>query len=526
MRTSNRLNRSTARAAAAALVVLAAGFAALPPAAQAQGCDDMDARAAAFVPLEFDLDHVATAPHGMVDPLNKAAWVDSIFFNSAFLDTVPGGTFTVAEFIKDRPDFDMSLYHAWLDTLIHEGDDVCEVVWTLHGTAVGDTTFSTFGISRAGTAVFEPLMYFHPTEVILDQPDKESAGASGSTKNGFGITTTTWTITVTIKCENCRIIDPKPYTVVSTWSIFLWSIKYDFIEGNYFESAPCCPDDKRECVKSVVKIAVTSGGKSSVTIKHKDWIEVQFEGWFGCTAEYPYTFHVCCDKVMTTKTTTSAAVPTRQFAMGEEVCVAGDNLPPASALRISVFPNQIPLTQGMPVPPSYPGTATMLFTDPMGQVMATDISAGRPVLMPFYQPWPEPTFDLGYDFIVDINDNGIWDPEEPALDVWEDAGFSSHGLSAVPPSAVALDLQSHPNPFNPTTTVSYDIGQPGYLELRIFDLRGALVRTLIAAEVAQARGEAIWDGGDDKGRPVVSGVYFVRAVAHGQAQVMKVAVIK
>lgn len=518
--------RTTGVLALVALAALTAYHSGAPAAALAIGCDDMDAHAAAFAPLEFDLDHVVTAPHGVVDPLNRAAWIDSIFNNSAFLDTVPAGTFTVAEFIKNRPDFDMSTYRAWLDTLVHDGDDVCEVVWTLHGTAVGDTTFSTFGISRAGTAVFEPLMYFHPTEVILKQADKESGGTSGSTKNGFGMTTTTWTITVAIKCENCRIIDPGPYTAVSTWSIFLWSIKYDFIEGKYFETAPCCPDDKRECVKSVVKIAVTSGGKSSVTIKHKDWIEVQFEGWFGCTAEYPYTFHVCCDKVMTTKTTTSAAVPTREFHMGEEVCVAGDNLPPYSMLSIAVFPNYLPLHQGMPIPPSMPGTATRLFTDPMGQVVATDLGAGRPVLMPFYQPWPEPTFDLGYDFIVDINENGIWDPEEPALDVWEDAGFSSHGLSAVPPSAAALELQGHPNPFNPTTTVQYSIGQPGRLVMKIYDLRGQLVRTLLDAEVTEPQGSVIWNGTDDRGRPVVSGVYFVQARAHGRTEVMKMAVIK
>ncbi len=512
-----------------ALVVLAALTAyhsGAPTVALAIGCDDMDAHAAAFAPLEFDLEHVATAPHGVVDPLNRTAWVDSIFNNSAFLDTVPGGTFTVAEFIKNRPDFDMSTYRAWLDTLVHDGDDLCEVVWTLHGTAVGDTTFSTFGISRAGAAVFEPLMYFHPQTPVVMDGDKESDSDSGSVENGFGVEVASWTIDVAIKCNNCRIIDPAPYTTVTKSALFLWDVKYEIIEGKYFDAAPCCPDDKVECLKSVVKVAVTSGGKASVLVKHKDWIEVKFEGWFGCTAEYPYTFHVCCDKVMTTKTTTSLGTPTRDFSLGEEVGVAGDNLPPNAMLSIVVFPNQMPLHEGMPLPFPMPGAATRLFTDPMGQVMATDIGDGRPVLMHFYQPWPEPSFDLGYDFIVDINENGIWDPEEPALDVGEDAGFSSHGLSAAPPSAAPLELQGHPNPFNPTTTVQYSIGQPGRLVMKIYDLRGQLVRTLLAGAVAGPQGSVIWDGTDDAGRPVVSGVYFVQAQAHGRTQVMKMAVIK
>ena len=521
-----QLKIAAALALAGLVALLAAGPGSTGAAPNDPGCDDLDAYASGFAPLGYDLDHVVTLPLGPVTDLTHAAWVDSIWNNSAFLDTVLAGTFTVAEFIKDRPELDMEMYRAWLDTLVHPGDDVCELVWTLHGTAQGDTTFSTLGISRNGAALFEPLLYFNPTEEVMSDGAKESTGASGWVKNGFGIKAATWTINVAIKCNNCRIIDPAPYTTIQTYSIFLWDCKGDFVEAKYFEPAPCCPDDQVECLKSVVQIAVTSGGKSSVVIKHKDWLEVKFEGWFGCKANYPYTFHLCCTKVMTTKTTDVTGVPTRDFAMGEPVWTAGDNLPPNSALMISVFPNQ-PIFEGMPIPPRHPGTAMMLLTDAFGQVMGTDLGGpGMPILMHVYEPWPEPTWDLGYDFIVDINENGFWDPEEPALDVGEDGGFGSMRVSGVPQPARPLELNSHPNPFNPTTTVRYSIGQPGRLSLKVYNLRGQLVRTLVEAEVEAPEGSVVWDGTDNRGRPVVSGVYFVHARAHGTSQVMKVAVIK
>jgi hypothetical protein len=490
-------------------------------------CDALDAFAAVFAPAGYDLDHVATVSRGMVDATNRVAWGDSIYRNSAFLDRVPAGTYAVADFIKNRPDVDMVVYRAWLETLLMDGDNVCELTWTLHGTAAGDTTFSTFGFARGGVAVFEPLLYFHAQTVLTHSADKEGAQDSGSVTNGFGMETATWTIDVAVKCNNCRIIDPPPYTTVTKSAIFLWDVKYEVIEAKYFEAAPCCPDDKVECLKSVVKIAVTSGGKTSVTIKHDDWIEVKFEGWFGCTLEVPYTFHVCCAKTTTTKTTSQTGVPKRTFTPGEPVCVAGDNLPPNSVVRISVFPNLPSMHEGLPLPPPHPGTAGWLFTDGDGQVAGTDLGGSPPRLMPGYIPWPEgPQYDVGYDYVVDVNENGIWDPMEPALDVGEHPGFSSQEMSAVPPAVVAITLRGNPNPFNPTTIIEYDIGLPGGLVIDIHDLRGRLVRVLFAGEATAAAGSLPWDGTDNGGRRVGSGVYVVRARAHGLEEAAKLAVIK
>ncbi len=71
----------------------------------------------------------------------------------------------------------------------------------------------------------------------------------------------------------------------------------------------------------------------------------------------------------------------------------------------------------------------------------------------------------------------------------------------------ALDA-NFPNPFNPNTTIRYNLPQPAYVELRIYDVRGALVRTLVAEHQAAGEKQVVWDGRLDSGLQAASGVYF------------------
>lgn len=78
------------------------------------------------------------------------------------------------------------------------------------------------------------------------------------------------------------------------------------------------------------------------------------------------------------------------------------------------------------------------------------------------------------------------------------------------PKGYALD-QNHPNPFNPTTVIRYDIPPPGTdVTLRIYDVSGRLVRTLVDGPVEPASHVVAWDGTNEQGGRVASGVYFYR----------------
>lgn len=76
------------------------------------------------------------------------------------------------------------------------------------------------------------------------------------------------------------------------------------------------------------------------------------------------------------------------------------------------------------------------------------------------------------------------------------------------PGRFAL-LQNHPNPFNPTTVIPYNVPVNGSIvSLAIFDVGGRLVRQLVSRPQAAGPHNAIWNGTDDRGRDVASGVYF------------------
>ena len=77
------------------------------------------------------------------------------------------------------------------------------------------------------------------------------------------------------------------------------------------------------------------------------------------------------------------------------------------------------------------------------------------------------------------------------------------------PRVYALD-QNVPNPFNPSTTIAFALPQPGNTMLRIYDLRGRVVRTLISRDMEAGFHTVTWRGKDDEGRQVASGVYFYK----------------
>jgi len=81
-------------------------------------------------------------------------------------------------------------------------------------------------------------------------------------------------------------------------------------------------------------------------------------------------------------------------------------------------------------------------------------------------------------------------------------------LPAVP-EGYAL-YQNVPNPFNPITTIRFDLPRRGHVNLSVYDVKGGLVAVLAERELGAGRIEITWDGKDGGGRAVTSGVYFYR----------------
>jgi hypothetical protein len=105
---------------------------------------------------------------------------------------------------------------------------------------------------------------------------------------------------------------------------------------------------------------------------------------------------------------------------------------------------------------------------------------------------------------------------------------SATGIDPEPfvPDRFAL-YQNVPNPFNPSTTIRYDVpAGGGQVSLVIYDVNGRLVRTLVDRMNDAGAKSIVWDGKDEKGVPVSSGVYFYRLVGPGFGETRKMAVMK
>jgi hypothetical protein len=103
----------------------------------------------------------------------------------------------------------------------------------------------------------------------------------------------------------------------------------------------------------------------------------------------------------------------------------------------------------------------------------------------------------------------------PASPVRPGPGIAAVGDDASVPAA-ARPLRCYPNPFNPRTTVAFDVPSAGPIRLAVYDAAGRLVRTLVAGAVPVGRHEVVWDGRDDRDRAVASGAYLCRLEAGGQ----------
>ncbi len=86
--------------------------------------------------------------------------------------------------------------------------------------------------------------------------------------------------------------------------------------------------------------------------------------------------------------------------------------------------------------------------------------------------------------------------------------------------------QNYPNPFNPSTVIRYAIPKSSLVTLRIFNLRGQEIATLVEKEHLAGHYEAQWDGRDHRGQPVAAGMYFYQLTAGDFRQVKRMVMVK
>ena len=85
---------------------------------------------------------------------------------------------------------------------------------------------------------------------------------------------------------------------------------------------------------------------------------------------------------------------------------------------------------------------------------------------------------------------------------------------------------NYPNPFNPTTTISFSTKEAGYVSINIYNMKGQLVKTLINDQLDAAFHDVIWNGKDDSNKTISSGIYFYKMNANNYAATKKMILMK
>jgi hypothetical protein len=95
-----------------------------------------------------------------------------------------------------------------------------------------------------------------------------------------------------------------------------------------------------------------------------------------------------------------------------------------------------------------------------------------------------------------------------------------------PPIAAVTMSQNHPNPFNPSTTIRFELAHGGLVSISVYDASGAFVSTIVNAAFDEGPHDVRWNGTDAGGRRVASGVYFYRLTTHGTELTRKMMLLK
>jgi len=113
--------------------------------------------------------------------------------------------------------------------------------------------------------------------------------------------------------------------------------------------------------------------------------------------------------------------------------------------------------------------------------------------------------------LITVTSLGIYSPDQE--------------MSSQLPEQFALHY-NYPNPFNPTTTISYDLPEQAQVTLSVYDLLGKKIKTLVNQSQDAGNNIAVWDGTDNLGRQVSAGVYLYRIKAGEFIQTRKMLLLK
>lgn len=172
---------------------------------------------------------------------------------------------------------------------------------------------------------------------------------------------------------------------------------------------------------------------------------------------------------------------------------------------------------------SGPGWSLVFANDDGGNIDADPLFANA-LMDDFHIGSSSPAFDTGADSLVigGTDVEGNLRIQGAAVDM---GAYESDAVVASPGVRPSVWLKGYPNPFNPEVTIEFSLASATHANLAIYDVAGRLVRTLWNGPVS-GETKTSWDGRDDAGRRVGTGLYFARLATAESRETVKLVMVK
>jgi hypothetical protein len=119
-------------------------------------------------------------------------------------------------------------------------------------------------------------------------------------------------------------------------------------------------------------------------------------------------------------------------------------------------------------------------------------------------------FVWNQNVIVDLDENEYFgDAPDMGAYEWQGVGIEELHISSIP------EISNYPNPFNPTTTISFSLADEGDVELTVYNMKGQKVKTLLHQDLTRGYHSIVWNGDDAQGKLVSSGIYYYQLMING-----------
>ncbi len=133
-----------------------------------------------------------------------------------------------------------------------------------------------------------------------------------------------------------------------------------------------------------------------------------------------------------------------------------------------------------------------------------------------------------YRFVLNDKSMGAHNAKYAVRLLYKTLGWtplSVNEIAGAVPTEFKLD-QNYPNPFNPSTVIRFALPSEGHVKLEVFDMTGALVKTIIDEGLRAGNMEVTWDGTNTGGSKVASGIYLYRLQSGGFVSTKKMVMLK